>query len=195
MAAACHAVLDFAVSVEGRQRLVEANGLVYKALKPSISVSSLEKGDAAYLGVENSKDKLPMLLLSAAVTLVNSCKAEQLEELPKKLFETLDKGDVLGCPLIYQQDMRVLRTDIKSKAEKHYFERSLEKDSTGPHAFIYMHDIIHCEDAYKLRYTIALRGMGFRFIEIAAISDKLAVLFGKPSTGANLYLTPQILRG
>ncbi|GAB2224905.1 hypothetical protein Drorol1_Dr00005684 [Drosera rotundifolia] len=349
MAAACDAVLDLAVSVEGRRTLVEANGLVcamigfiqvYKASKPSISVSSLEKGDAAYLGVENGKDKLLMLLLSAAVTLINSCNAEQLEQLPKKLVETLvihlkqlwaqvrvqilagkvtnmcqgrqiclrnltasnfaeslfrlsinawdracevsgevmvrqmfgssdnsfmdflsnhwesstfllrkpvtsldedghvfssfkkllnssgtfpyslssvlqglvscppiasaetstldflkDKGEVLCCPLIYEQDIRVLRTDIKSKVEHHYFERSLEKDSTKPHAFIYMNDIIQCEDAYKLGYTIALRGMGFRCIEIAAISDKLAALFGQPSTGANLYLTPPNSQG
>ncbi|KAL9254663.1 Ribosomal oxygenase 2-like protein [Drosera capensis] len=351
MAAACDAVLDLAVSVEGRRRLVEANGLaymmvgfiqVYKTLKPSISVSSLEKGDAAYLGVENSKDKLLMLLLSAAVTLINSCNVEQLEELPKKLVETLvihfkqlwaqvrmqilagkvtnmcqgrqiclrnltasnfaeslfrlsinararacevstevmvrqifgssdwsfmdflsnhwesstfllrkptksldedgdvfssfkkllnssgtfsyslssvlqglvscppiasdetsilnflkDKRDVLGCPLIYEQDIRVLRTDIKSKAEQHYFERSLEKDSPSPnpHAFIHMKDIIECEDAYKLGYTIALRGMEFRCMEIAAISDKLATLFGQPSAGANLYLTPPNSQG
>ena len=50
-----------------------------------------------------------------------------------------------------------------------------------------------CEEAYKKGYTIALRGMEFRFESIAAVADTLACLFGQPSVGANLYCAISIV--
>ncbi|KAI5428096.1 hypothetical protein KIW84_033194 [Lathyrus oleraceus] len=44
--------------------------------------------------------------------------------------------------------------------------------------------------AYKEGYTVALRGLEFRYPGIAAIADTLALMFGQLSIGANLYLTP-----
>ena len=48
---------------------------------------------------------------------------------------------------------------------------------------------------YKEGYTVALRGLEFRYQSIAAIADKLEVMFGSPSVGANLYLTPPNSQG
>ncbi|KAA0058192.1 Lysine-specific demethylase NO66 [Cucumis melo var. makuwa] len=96
----------------------------------------------------------------------------------------------LGFPLIYQQDIRVLRTDQCLKREIHFFQKNFEPCCIkGPH-FLKLHDALKCEEAFKEGYTIALRGMEFRHEKIAAISNTLASLFGQPSVGANMYLTP-----
>ncbi|KAI5411305.1 hypothetical protein KIW84_056414 [Lathyrus oleraceus] len=51
-------------------------------------------------------------------------------------------------------------------------------------------DVLKYEQAYKDGYTVAQRGMEFRYPGIAAIADTLALMFGQPSVDANLYLTP-----
>ncbi|GAU34760.1 hypothetical protein TSUD_205640 [Trifolium subterraneum] len=56
-------------------------------------------------------------------------------------------------------------------------------------------DVLKCEQAYKEGYTLALRGLEFRYQSIAAIADTLALMFGQPSVGANLYLTPPNSQG
>lgn len=90
----------------------------------------------------------------------------------------------IGCPLIYQQDIRVVKT-LESKGEKHFFRES----------FLNAHDILRCQEAYDDGYTFALRGMEFHLEDIAAISEGLAFLFGQPSTGVNMYLTPPNSQG
>ncbi|KAG6589672.1 Bifunctional lysine-specific demethylase and histidyl-hydroxylase NO66, partial [Cucurbita argyrosperma subsp. sororia] len=96
----------------------------------------------------------------------------------------------LGFPLIYQQDIRVLRTDECLKREIHFFRKNFEPCCfKGPH-FLKLNDARKCEVAFKEGYTIALRGMEFRYEKIAAIANTLASLFGQPSVGANMYLTP-----
>ncbi|XP_023515380.1 uncharacterized protein LOC111779552 [Cucurbita pepo subsp. pepo] len=96
----------------------------------------------------------------------------------------------LGFPLIYQQDIRVLRTDECLKREIHFFQKTFEPCCLkGPH-FLKLNDALKCEEAFKEGYTIALRGMEFRYEKIAAIANTLASLFGQPSVGANMYLTP-----
>ncbi|KAJ9550851.1 hypothetical protein OSB04_014896 [Centaurea solstitialis] len=95
----------------------------------------------------------------------------------------------IGCPMIYQQDLRVLKT-LDSEGEMHFFHGSSEV----PH-FLYARDISRCEEAYNDGYTFALRGMEFHFQDIAAISEGLATLFGQPSTGVNMYLTPPNSQG
>ncbi|KDP26998.1 hypothetical protein JCGZ_22060 [Jatropha curcas] len=97
----------------------------------------------------------------------------------------------LGCPIIYQQDIRVLRTENQSRREVHFFQESFDPH---PH-FFSIDDIKKCEEAYKEGYTIALRGMEFRVVSIAAVVDVLASLFGQPSVGANMYLTPPNSQG
>ncbi|KAK1418374.1 hypothetical protein QVD17_27517 [Tagetes erecta] len=94
----------------------------------------------------------------------------------------------IGCPLIYQQDIRVVKT-LESKCELHFFH--------GFHApyFLNSHDILRCEEAYNDGYTFALRGMEYHFKDIAAVSEGLSCLFGQPSTGVNMYLTPPNSQG
>lgn len=101
--------------------------------------------------------------------------------------------DYLGCPIIYQQDIRVLKTD--SGRETHFFSGHL--DSCFPQAphVLYFNDILRCEAAFKEGYSIAMRGMEFRFKSIAAVADDLASFFGQPSVGVNMYLTPPDSQG
>ncbi|CAL1371846.1 unnamed protein product [Linum trigynum] len=106
-----------------------------------------------------------------------------------------DVKNELGSPIVYQQDLRVLRTESQSKAEVHFFNESSSTCYTKPLHFLSSSDIENCEEAYRRGYTIALRGMEFRFTCIAAITDALASLFGQPSVGANLYLTPPNSQG
>ncbi|XAR55648.1 [Histone H3]-lysine-36 demethylase [Bertholletia excelsa] len=98
--------------------------------------------------------------------------------------------DHLGCPMIYQQDIRVLKAQ-NSQKEMHFFS---EQCFQNPQ-FLCSDDILRCEQAYKEGYTIALRGMEFRFGCTAAITDELASLFGQPSAGVNMYLTPPNSQG
>lgn len=106
-----------------------------------------------------------------------------------------DMRNKLGCPLVYEQDVRVLKTDKISKKEVHFFPRSLDSFDVKDPYLIYADDISKCEEAYKEGYTIALRGMEFRFQCLANIADGLASLFGQPSVGANMYLTPPNSQG
>lgn len=101
----------------------------------------------------------------------------------------------LGCPPIYEQDIKVLKTDKHSKQELHYFEEN--QGSCGikaPHV-LFIDDILKCEVACKEGYTVAMRGIEFRSEEVAAVADGLASLFGQPSAGANVYLTPPNSQG
>lgn len=101
--------------------------------------------------------------------------------------------DQLGCPILYQQDIRVVRTE-QSESEVHFFCASLDQSCNKPSAFV-VDDIMKCTEAYKEGYTIALRGVEFRFAKIAAVADCLANLFGQPSVGVNMYLTPRNSQG
>ncbi|KDO61981.1 hypothetical protein CISIN_1g0040481mg, partial [Citrus sinensis] len=106
-----------------------------------------------------------------------------------------DMRHKLGCPLVYEQDIRVLKTDKISKKEVHFFPRISDSFDVKDPYLIYANDISKCEEAYKEGYTIALRGMEFRFECLANIADGLASLFGQPSVGANMYLTPPNSQG
>ncbi|XP_057995501.1 uncharacterized protein LOC131168763 [Hevea brasiliensis] len=101
----------------------------------------------------------------------------------------------LGCPIIYQQDLRVLRTEKQSKREMHFFPENLDPCCIMTPNFFSIDDIMKCEEACKEGYTIAIRGMEFRFASIAAVADTLASLFGQPSVGANMYVTPPNSQG
>lgn len=101
----------------------------------------------------------------------------------------------LGLPLIYQQDIRVLKTDERLKREIHFFQKNFEPRCPKGLHFLKFNDALKCEEAFKEGYTIALRGMEFRHEKIAAIANTLASLFGQPSVGANMYLTPPSSQG
>jgi hypothetical protein len=104
-------------------------------------------------------------------------------------------GNKLGCPIIDQQDIRVLRTERQLKREVHFFQESLDSCcKKGSHIFN-IDEVKKCEEAYKEGYTVAVRGMEFRFESIAAIANGLASLFGQPSVGVNMYLTPPNSQG
>ncbi|KAM4097871.1 hypothetical protein ACJW30_07G034800 [Castanea mollissima] len=103
--------------------------------------------------------------------------------------------NILGCPIIYHQDIRVLRTERKTKREVHFFQESLDSCCKKDCQFLNIDDFLKCEEAYKEGYTVALRGMEFRFKCIAAIANGLASIFGQPSVGVNMYLTPPNSQG
>lgn len=102
--------------------------------------------------------------------------------------------DKLGCPILYQQDIRVVKTERQSRKEMHYFQHRGSGCNEEPHYFT-ADDILKCGQAYQEGYTVALRGLEFRYQSIAAIADTLAHMFGQPSVGANLYLTPPNSQG
>uniref|UniRef100_A0A5B7C259 Bifunctional lysine-specific demethylase and histidyl-hydroxylase n=1 Tax=Davidia involucrata TaxID=16924 RepID=A0A5B7C259_DAVIN len=346
-AAACNAILDLSTTSIGRQRLLEFSSVeslifcflqVPKSSAALVSLCIEGKGCETCLRIGFKEDELPVLLLDAAITLINTCNIEQLDKIPRKLSETLlaylkklwakvrkqmlhgttqvfkqegdfyvsnirtnnlaesifrlsinagqfttpfdfkvikrsifgweessfehfmlnhweisplcirrfsnalakqddifsffvqsldfkealpsfssilenliscppiasDELDILsflkevrnylGCPMIYQQDIRVLKTQ-QSKKEVHFFQESSGSCCVQAHQFLYTDDTLRCEEAYTEGYTVALRGVEFRFESIAAIADGLASLFGQPSAGANIYLTPPNSQG
>ncbi|KAH1116955.1 hypothetical protein GLYMA_17G056500v4 [Glycine max] len=102
--------------------------------------------------------------------------------------------DRLGCPIIYQQDIRVVKTESQLRKEMHYFQ-SFHSGCIKEPLYFTFDDVLKCGQAYKEGYTVALRGLEFRYQSIAAIADTLALMFGQPSVGANLYLTPPNSQG
>ncbi|PQQ12936.1 uncharacterized protein Pyn_35341 [Prunus yedoensis var. nudiflora] len=146
-----------------------------------------------FVGLLNSTGKFPSFLSSMLPKMV-SCLPISSDEL--NILTFLEEVKIkLGCPLICQQDIRVLRTDSHLKREVHFFQESLNSCCIeDPHYFT-IEEVLKCQEAYKEGYTIALRGMEFRFEILAAIADELASLFGQPSVGANMYLTPPNSQG
>uniref|UniRef100_A0A7N0R8Z8 Bifunctional lysine-specific demethylase and histidyl-hydroxylase n=1 Tax=Kalanchoe fedtschenkoi TaxID=63787 RepID=A0A7N0R8Z8_KALFE len=100
--------------------------------------------------------------------------------------------ETIGCPIIYQQDIRVIRTD--NHIETHYLPKGSVGCAESPDVLCF-DDFSRCEEGYKHGYTIALRGLEFRFEIIASIADAIASMFGQPSVGANLYLSPSNSQG
>nr|GMD28813.1 putative jmjC domain, Armadillo-type fold protein [Ipomoea batatas] len=100
----------------------------------------------------------------------------------------------LGGPILYQEDIRVVKTN-NSEFELHYFRTQSGSGNSENRHVLSSTDILKCEEAYKEGYTIALRGMGFRFASIASVADDIASIFGQPSIGVNLYLTPPGCQG
>ncbi|KAK7329713.1 hypothetical protein VNO77_23888 [Canavalia gladiata] len=138
------------------------------------------------------KGSVPSLISSILQGLV-SCFPIASEE--QNILNFLDEvKDRLGCPIIYQQDIRVVKTESGSRKEMHYFQDFHSVCIKEPLYFTF-DDILKCGQAYKEGYTVALRGLEFRYQSIAAIADTLALMFGQPSVGANLYLTPPNSQG
>ncbi|CDP03013.1 unnamed protein product [Coffea canephora] len=152
---------------------------------------SLKQGNIFGCLVECFQSKeIPSFLLSMLKKLT-SCPPIESDELNVHHFLE-EARDNLGCPIIYEQDIRVVRTHYSE--ELHYSFRQSGSSRSEAH-FFNVNDMLECEEAYNSGYTIALRGMEFRFESIAAIADGLAALFGQPSAGVNMYLTPPHSQG
>ncbi|CAA6662329.1 unnamed protein product [Spirodela intermedia] len=109
-----------------------------------------------------------------------SCPPVSSDELDILSFLEEARGS-LGVDLRYGQDIRVVRTqelDSGCKGEVHFFGKL-----SGDH-------VLKCRKAVEDGYTVALRGLEFRSKGIAELCDGMAALFGQPSVGANIYLTP-----
>uniref|UniRef100_A0A2P2MXR0 Bifunctional lysine-specific demethylase and histidyl-hydroxylase n=1 Tax=Rhizophora mucronata TaxID=61149 RepID=A0A2P2MXR0_RHIMU len=164
--------------------------LVRRLFRPLIEENDVLSSFVQSLNCEVS---FPTFLSSMLQNFV-SCLPIASDELD--ILSFLDEvRNELGCPIIYQQDIRVIRTEKQSKKEVHFFHNDSDPCSIKPTRVFSIDNIKKCEEAYKEGYTIALRGMEFRFASIAAIADALASLFGQPSVGANLYLTPPNSQG
>lgn len=126
-------------------------------------------------------------LLSSLLNCTISCPPLNSDETDIFNFLQEMKGE-LGSPLVYGQDIRVIRTEgthSSLQKEIHFFDY----DKTSPKGIL-VEDIQKCKQAFHQGFTIALRGMEFRSKKIAPIAEALSYLFGMPSVGVNLYLTP-----
>ncbi|KAH7860410.1 hypothetical protein Vadar_013112 [Vaccinium darrowii] len=63
--------------------------MVSRHSKASALLYNDEDGSEGRLRIGFEEDELPVLLLDAAITLINSCSTEKLEKIPKKLSESL----------------------------------------------------------------------------------------------------------
>ncbi|KAJ6355053.1 hypothetical protein OIU77_005612 [Salix suchowensis] len=171
--AACNALLDLSSTLIGRRSLLEFSALEWFIL------STIKNHVLPLLHpfFKNSISCVP--IASDELNIISF-----LEEVRSEL----------GCPIVYEQDIRVIRTEQPSKKEVHFFQKKVDPCCFKKPAFNNM-DIMQCEEAFKEGYTIALRGVEFRFASIATVADALASLFGQPSVGANIYLTPPNSQG
>ncbi|XVF29794.1 hypothetical protein REPUB_Repub16aG0001800 [Reevesia pubescens] len=140
-----------------------------------------------------SKDLFPSVL-SSILQGLTSCVPIDSDELDILNFLT-EVRNKLGCPLINEQDIRVVRTDNQLKQEVHFFQENVDSCCIKAPQLLCADDILKCQEAFNKGYTIALRGMEFRFEKVAHIADGLASIFGQPSAGANMYLTPPNSQG
>lgn len=132
-------------------------------------------------------------LLPSFLKNLTSCPPISSDELD--ILHFLDEArNYFGCPLIYQQDIRVIKT-FQSGQELHYFSGKSGSCISQDFHFLHNNEISKCQDAYNDGYTVALRGMGFRFRSVAVVLDGLSSLFGQPSAGVNMYLTPANSQG
>nr|XP_021860934.1 uncharacterized protein LOC110799957 isoform X2 [Spinacia oleracea] len=138
------------------------------------------------------EEALPRFLSSILRGMV-SCPPVALNEIDS-LSLLNDVRDTLGSPIMYQQDIRVVKTNLHSKFEEHYFQEGSSSGIGTPISFS-AQDILKCEAAFEEGYTIAVRGMEFRISSIAAVTREIASIFGQPSVGANLYVTPPNSQG
>ncbi|GER32618.1 bifunctional lysine-specific demethylase andhistidyl-hydroxylase NO66 [Striga asiatica] len=149
--------------------------LIRNSSNSSLNPDSIFGAFIQFLGL---KDTIPTFLPSFLKRII-SCPAIASDELD--ILQVIkDINNNLGHPINYHQDIRVVKTEHGGK-ELHYFP--------NPHVLT-IDDIEKCEEAFKKGYSIAVRGIEFRDPSIAAIADELAFLFGQPSAGVNMYLTP-----
>ncbi|KAJ3704617.1 hypothetical protein LUZ61_008322 [Rhynchospora tenuis] len=116
----------------------------------------------------NSTDTIIDSILQYSVT----CPATVSDELDINQFLNEMKGS-LGSSLVYNQDIRIVKTEWQSHNKEEHFPF-----------------VDKWKKAFNNGYSIALKGMEFRSDQIAPFSVALSELFGLPSIGVNLYLSP-----
>ena len=147
---------------------------------------------SSFMNLLTCEEAVPRFLSSILRGMV-SCSPLAIDEIDSLGFLN-DVKETLGFPLIYQQDLRVVRTNLHSKLQEHYFQESSSNGVELPRSFS-ADDILKVKEAYGEGYTVALRGMQFRSNSIAAFTREVASFFGQPSVGANLYVTPPNSQG
>lgn len=162
--------------------------LIKNASKASLRQDSIFNPFLQYLGL---KEAIPFILPSI-LKCITSCPAIVSDELDI-LHVIKEIKNHLGYPIIYNQDIRVVKSH--GERELHYFQEQSDSSCSQPPHILSINEILKCEEAFKEGYSIALRGMEFRYQSIAVIADWLASLFGQPSAGVNMYLTPSNSQG
>ncbi|XP_058068071.1 uncharacterized protein LOC131217234 isoform X2 [Magnolia sinica] len=166
------------------------------------SKTSDDKDDIFSLLVRSFNSKTIDAILVSLLGGLVACPPIASDELDILSFLKYVKGG-LGCPIMYGQDIRVVKTvELVSTPEQGHLKKELHllKDGMGFSAiksleFTDSDHVQKCKEAFHNGYTIALRGMEFRSENVSAIADRLEMLFGQPSVGANLYLTPPRSQG
>ncbi|KAG9451404.1 hypothetical protein H6P81_011369 [Aristolochia fimbriata] len=138
------------------------------------------------------RDKTIDSILSSILIGSVSCPPIASDEL--NIIEFLKEVKGLGSSIRYERDIRVVKTmklpcDVKhglADKEVHYISGCREESVVS---------LEKCKAAYNEGYTITVRGMEFRSEKIASIALALAKVFGQPSVGANIYLTPPQSQG
>ncbi|XP_074280682.1 uncharacterized protein LOC141605705 isoform X2 [Silene latifolia] len=166
---------------------------LYLMRKRPGDIGSVHDSFSPFMHPLASGESMPGFIASLLQGMI-SCPPVGLDEINGLNFLN-DFRDTLGCSVIYQQDIRVVKTNLHSRIEHHYFlESSSENKEISSRRFS-SDDILKCEVAYMEGYTVAIRGMEYRLKSIATISQLVANLFGQPSVGANLYITPSDSQG
>ncbi|MCO5553101.1 hypothetical protein L7F22_006622 [Adiantum nelumboides] len=139
-------------------------------------------------------------LLAATLT----CPPFICDDLETSQIYTEIESDI-GKPLVFGQDIRLVKSvcttgctepcSIHTVIEEDYHKICLEKFKSSERTYCIDAIVNTCASAYEQGYTIALRGLEFRCLQIAAIAEALAVCFGQATVGANLYLTPSNAQG
>ncbi|KAK9097426.1 hypothetical protein Sjap_022923 [Stephania japonica] len=149
----------------------------------------------------SKQETLDELLYSIFIGLV-SCPPLPSDELDILQF-LKEVRDDLGSSICYGQDIRIVKTEDTIsggsqrhlKREVHFLSEYAGSSSSSDLDHLSNVNAHIFKEAVVKGYTIALRGMEFRSEIIAAIADRLAVMFGQPSVGVNLYLTPPNSQG
>ncbi|KAJ1700247.1 hypothetical protein LUZ63_000026 [Rhynchospora breviuscula] len=137
--------------------------LIKKGSKCSDQINSL---------LSSSFDSLTDTIIDSILQNSVTCPATVSDELDIDHFLNEMKGS-LGSSLIYNQDIRILKTEPQSHNKEEHFPF-----------------VDKWKKAFNNGYSIALKGMEFRSDQIAPFSLAFSELFGLPSIGVNLYLSP-----
>lgn len=159
-------------------------------LRSSQCLSDKENIFGPFVRLFNCEEAISSFLSDSLPRMV-SCLPFSSDDLNPLDF-LVEVKEKIGCPLMYQQDVRIVKTN--DLIEMHFLPKDSLDCVESPYVLDF-NDILKCEEGYKQGYSIALRGLEFRFEPIAAIADAMACMFGQPSVGANLYLTPSNSQG
>ncbi|KAG0606485.1 hypothetical protein M758_9G144300 [Ceratodon purpureus] len=163
------------------QRSVEHFFQKHWELSPARINTAYEK-----LGLSSFLEKIagssPTRMLELLVDGMVACPPAVADELDLSVLYK-DMEQELGLLPVCNQDIRLLQ--CKSGLEILY---PIESETPS----VSSRD---CVNAYTSGNTVVVRGLQFRWPEISAISNGLAVELGQVTVGANLYLTPPGAQG